>query len=136
MSRLRTIGRRVAMPRQVAFFCLLQLILSMSAFAQSQNAHSASSEPTLWDHNGSVVYLVAKGSSREFYYKEPRQGMLEAGAHAGSLLFQGNAENGRYVGTAYIFHRNCEQFPYQVSGPILDNYERVVLMGQSFPHRS
>ena len=36
-------------------------------------------EPTLWDHNGSVMYLVANGSSREFYYQKPRPGILEVG---------------------------------------------------------
>ena len=34
--------------------------------------------PTLWDHNGSVMYLVENGASREFYYQKPRAGMLEA----------------------------------------------------------
>jgi hypothetical protein len=57
--------------------------------------------------------------------------MLEAGAHPGSLVFAGRSINGRYVGTAYIFSPQCGQIPYQVSGPILDNYERVVLTGQA-----
>jgi hypothetical protein len=91
------------------------------------NARAAS----LWDHNGSTVYLTVDGSTREFHYNEPRPGMLEAGARSGSLLFTGRSINGRYVGTAYIFNRQCGQIPYQVSGPILDNYERVVLNGQA-----
>ena len=53
------------------------------------------------------------------------------GARSGSLLFQGKSIDGRYVGTAYIFNSGCGRFPYQVSGPILDNYERVVLQGQA-----
>jgi hypothetical protein len=40
------------------------------AHAQTQ---TASPEPTVWDHNGSVMYLVADGSSREIYYKSPAQ---------------------------------------------------------------
>ena len=40
-----------------------------SAQAQTQ---PASPEPTIWDHNGSVMYLVANGSSREIYYQKPR----------------------------------------------------------------
>jgi hypothetical protein len=68
-----------------------------SAQAQTQ---TTSDEPTIWDHNGSVVYLVANGQSREFYYQKPRAGMLDAGAHPGSLLFRGEIDNGKYSGTA------------------------------------
>jgi hypothetical protein len=57
--------------------------------------------------------------------------MVEAGAQAGSLLFQGQTKNDRYFGTAFIFDRRCGRFPYQVSGPILDNYTRVKLTGQA-----
>jgi hypothetical protein len=47
--------------------------------AQAQ-AQTVSPESTIWDHNGSIMYLVANGSSREFYYQKPRPGMLDAGA--------------------------------------------------------
>ena len=57
-----------------------------SAHAQTQTAPA---ESTIWDHNGSVMYLVANGASREVYYQKPRQGMLDAGARPGSLLFRG-----------------------------------------------
>jgi hypothetical protein len=57
-----------------------------SANAQTQ---TTSPEPAIWDHNGSVMYLVENGSSREFHYQKPRPGMLEAGARPGSLLFRG-----------------------------------------------
>lgn len=89
------------------------------------------SGPSLWDHNGSTVYLVANGQAREFYYQEPRQGMADVGARQGSLLFSGASSGGRYWGTAYIYRGACGKFPYQVTGPILDNYERVVLKGQA-----
>ena len=48
------------------------------AYAQTQ---SAAHEPTMWDHNGSIMSLIEDGSAREFYYQKPRLGMLEAGAH-------------------------------------------------------
>ena len=83
--------------------------------------------------NDSIVYLVADGAKREFYYQEPRPGMLQAGARPGSLLFSGQAIGMRYFGIAYIFTSHCGKYPYEVSGPILDDYHRVVLNGQA-PH--
>jgi hypothetical protein len=99
-----------------------------SAQAETQ---TASPEPTFWDHNGSVMYLVANGSSREFYYQKPRAGMLEVGAHSGSLLFRGEIDNGQYSGTAYIFNPHCGPIPFQVKGPAPDNDERIMLTGQA-----
>ena len=68
------------MPKRFAFVCAILLFLDASAYAQPQDA-SPTLQSTLWDHNGSVMYLVANGSSREFYYQKPRPGMIEAGAH-------------------------------------------------------
>jgi hypothetical protein len=99
-----------------------------SAHAQTQ---TASPESTIWDHNGSVMYLVANGRSREFYYQKPRAGMLEVGARPGSLLFRGEIDNGQYSGTAYIFNPHCGKISFQVKGPILDNDERIMLTGQA-----
>ena len=63
-----------------------------SVHAQTQTAPP---ESTIWDHNGSVMYLVVNGSSREIYYQKPRPGMLDAGARPGSVLFRGevNTDN-------------------------------------------
>ena len=99
-----------------------------SAHAQTQ---TASPEPTTWDHNGSVMYLVANGSTREFHYQKPRPGMLEAGARPGSLLFRGQVDNGQYAGTAYIFNPHCGAISFQVKGAVLDNDERIMLTGQA-----
>ena len=99
-----------------------------SAHAQTQ---TASPEPTTWDHNGSMMYLVENGSSREFHYQKPRPGMLEAGARPGSLLFRGQVDNGQYAGTAYIFNPHCGAISFQVKGPVLDNDERIMLTGQA-----
>jgi hypothetical protein len=74
-------------PKRLIFLCILPLFLSTGAVAQP----ATPPEATLWDHNGSVVYLIANGSSREFYCKQPRSGMLEAGARPGSLLFHGRS---------------------------------------------
>lgn len=84
---------------------------------------------SVWDHNGSIVELVANGRFRSYFYKTPRAEMLSAGAKPGSLLFEGEAAGDQYVGVAYFFDSRCGPIPYQVSGPVLENYERVVLQG-------
>jgi hypothetical protein len=115
------------MPTRFAFLWAISLFLSTSAQAQPQEVR------TLWDHNGSVMYLIANGSSREFYYQKPRAGMLEAGAHPDALLFKGQINDGQISGTAYIFNAQCGQVPFEVKGPILDNGGRIMLTGQA-PH--
>src|SRR5215470_7087214 len=107
-------------------------LVASSAVASAQaQTQTASAEPTIWDHNGSEMYLVANGQSREFHYQKPRAGMLEVGARPGSLLFRGEIDNGQYSGTAYIFSPHCGQIPFQVKGPISDNDERIILTGQA-----
>jgi hypothetical protein len=117
------------MPKWLAWSGAL-LVVSTSAFAQPK-ATPAPPEPSLWDHNGSVVSLIAQGSAREFHYKEPRPGVLETGARPGSLLFRGKVVNGQYAGAAFMFDRRCGQISYAVSGPILDNDQLVVLTGEA-----
>jgi hypothetical protein len=109
----------------------IALIASGAVASAQAQTQTTSAEPTIWDHNGSVVYLVANGQSREFHYQKPRAGMLEVGARPGSLLFRGEIDNGQYSGTAYIFSPHCGQIPFQVKGPILDNDERIILTGQA-----
>lgn len=88
-------------------------------------------ERTVWDHNGSIMYLIADGASREIHYQKPRPGMVDAGAHSGSLLFRGRVENGQYLGTAYIFNPQCGPISFEVKGASLDGDERIVLTGQA-----
>jgi hypothetical protein len=82
-----------------------------------------------WEHNGSEVYEVAEGETRQFLYSQPRAGMLEAGARPDDLLFSGRLSDDHYSGTAYIFNRRCGRLPYRVSGPVLDHGNLVVLHG-------
>ena len=103
------------------------LIAGVALLALGGQSHAAFP----WYHNGSTLSLVADGNSREFHYEQPSPGMWDAGAEPGSLLFQGIADNGYYFGTAYLFRGYCGQFAYQVSGPILNNYRKVVLHGRA-----
>jgi len=112
------------------FTILFAVAILTSVNAQAQPPEEGRS---LWDHNGSVVYLVANGSSRDIYYQKPRPGMLEAGAHPDSLLFKGEINDGQISGIAYIFNAQCGQVPFHVKGPVLDNGGKIVLTGQA-PH--
>lgn len=109
----------------------LSVLVGTKLPAIAQPSNTMMSGRSLWNHSGSVISLLANGSLREFYYEEPRPGMLEAGARPGALLFRGRSVNGRYIGIAFIFDPRCGQRSYEVSGPILDNYERVVLQGRA-----
>jgi S1-C subfamily serine protease len=86
---------------------------------------------TLWAHNGSIVELVHDGKLRRFYYNEPRDVLVQAGVRPGTLLFSGESTGSRYSGTAYFFNPRCGKGSYDVSGPILDNSQRLVLQGRA-----
>jgi len=91
----------------------------------------AQPQQLLWNQNGSTAYLIAKGNSRKFFYKEPKPEMWGAGAKPDALIFEGKATGEQYQGTAYLFDSRCGKQSYQVSGPILDEYRRVELHGQA-----
>ena len=118
------------MQKRFIFLWMIPLFFSTSLYAQPQDA-SPPAERTLWDHNGSIMYLIAIGSSRELHYQKPRPGMLEARAHPDDVLFTGEINDGQISGTAYIFNAQCGQVPFHVKGPILDNGGRIVLTGQA-----
>jgi len=61
----------------------------------------------LWDHNGSLVYLSAIGSSRRFYYHTPRPKMAAEGVVKSTMLLNGERNGNTYLGTTYIFSLKC-----------------------------
>lgn len=86
-----------------------------------------------WNHNGSVVRLVADGDYRAFYYHRPSPTVQRLGVGRGTLLFEGYRQGGRYYGTAYAFPRACGDGPglaYEVAGDVLRNQTKVVLQGR------
>jgi hypothetical protein len=85
----------------------------------------------LWTHNGSLMRLVANGATRTLLYEKPRDGMLNAGAKQGSIVFEGSRNGNAYSGTAYIFARGCKPQGYSVSGGISDGERRITLYGQA-----
>src|SRR5262249_31217935 len=86
---------------------------------------------SLWDHNGSVMYLVANGAQRKFFYEQPRDGLRNAGVHEGTLLFEGRKQADQYVGTAYTFSAACGAHSYSVSGPVSPDQRQVTLYGMA-----
>jgi hypothetical protein len=69
----------------LASIAALAITFTGSGWAQETSTRS------IWNHNGSMMYLVVDGMKREFYYQTPRPGMLQAGAQQGSMLFSGES---------------------------------------------
>ena len=84
-----------------------------------------------WNHNGSIMYLLVSGNTREFYYDKPRQGLIDEGVRPGTLLFSGTVSGDRYEGTAYLFSARCGSRPYRVSGVVQESGGRVVMTGNA-----
>ncbi|MEL6298870.1 MAG: hypothetical protein AAFQ45_09905 [Pseudomonadota bacterium] len=83
-----------------------------------------------WMHNGSAMRLVASGAERSFVYQRPRNGLKSVGVKPGTLLFEGRRTGGRYLGTAYVFTRNCGPKPFDVSGEVSEDQTQVTLYGE------
>jgi Caspase domain len=94
------------------------------------NAQPASPSPvkSYWNHNGSVMGLIANGDHRTFIYVKPRNG-LQTIIEPGSVLFEGTADGKSYNGTARRFRKGLPPNVYSVSGPIKNGGSRVVLTG-------
>jgi hypothetical protein len=87
---------------------------------------------SFWNHNGSIMRLVANGSQRAFYYELPRNGIQEQGVGHGTLLFDGFREGNHYYGTARRFRSDCEEpLRYNVEGFV--NGERQVILTGVYP---
>lgn len=93
-------------------------------------AEGLPSDGALWNHNGSIMRLVATGKSRTFMYDNPRPGMRKAGAKQGDVVFEGTREGQSYSGTAYIYSKICGRKGYAVSGRVADDDRGVVLEGE------
>ena len=84
-----------------------------------------------WDHNGSVMRLVAQGNRRWFYYEEPKSSFHRSGVREGTLLFNGRKNGDFYSGTARRFSRFCPGQPleYHVEGPVRRDQLKVTVEG-------
>lgn len=90
---------------------------------------STAAADSFWDHNGSLMRLVARGSDRWLSYEAPRQGMVDQGVQPGTLFFNGRRAGNSYHGTARVFSRNCaEPMTFPISGTVF-NEQTIVLEG-------
>ena len=105
----------------------------VSPVTTTGSSGSSSGQPrrTIWNHNGSEMYLVGDGATRRIYYHRPRPGMLEAGARSGTLLFAGDRSGSSYRGIAHIFNSRCGKFYYEVIGGVEPGDVRIVLSGKA-----
>jgi hypothetical protein len=86
---------------------------------------------TLWDHNGSQVYLSSSGPLRQFRYQAPVSDLLQLGVQPGTLLFDGRRNGNQYSGTAYVFSKLCGALPYAVAGPVSPDERTVTMYGKA-----
>jgi hypothetical protein len=94
-------------------------------------AGSTAQSEQMWNHNGSLVRLVSKGTARRFYYESPREGMLREGVAPGTLLFEGTRRGDTYSGRAYVFSAVCGSRSYAVSGTASSDDRVVTMVGQA-----
>jgi hypothetical protein len=107
-------------------------ILTLLGMALGFLQVTAADAKSLWEHDGSTLYLEASGQVRKFFYQVPHPNL---GVEPGTLLFEGRRKGDRYTGTAYKFSKACGPIGYQVSGPVSDGQLRVTLRGKA-PQRN
>jgi hypothetical protein len=89
----------------------------------------STSPSTQWNHNGSVMRLVAEGPVRRIYYEVPRPFIVASGGRAGLVLFEGRRVGANYTGVAYTVRSKCGRIPYSVAGTVSADQRRIVLTG-------
>jgi hypothetical protein len=103
------------------------LLLALGVVGASSQVAFADS---CWDHNGSLMRLVANGNDRAFYYEQPRPSLARVGIASGTLLFDGAKQGNVYQGTARVFSAGCVPTTYRVAGPVSTDQLTVTLRGQ------
>jgi hypothetical protein len=95
-------------------------------------AASAQNLQSVWDLNGSQLYLSTSGVQREFRYHTVRSGLQDAGVQIGTVWFQGTRSGNQYSGTAYVFSKSCGAISYGITGSISKD-ERTITFKGSVP---
>ena len=85
---------------------------------------------SIWNHNGSVMGLVARGKRRQFIYVKPRPSLRKWGIREGDVLFVGERRRNRYVGVAYLRRPDCPVAEFSVTGEVRNNSRTVIVRGR------
>ena len=92
---------------------------------------AAQNQPSsLWDLNNSILGLYADGAERIFRYEEPRPALQQEDVEPGTVLFKGTRTGNTYSGTAFVFHRRCEPYAFEVEGTVADDERRITFSGE------
>jgi hypothetical protein len=105
-------------------------ICVLATLAATQPAVAQDQPTSLWDLNNSVLGLYANGTERVFRYEEPRVAVQQEGVERGTVLFKGTRSGNRYSGTAFVFHRYCDPFPFDVEGTVAGDERRITFSGE------
>ena len=90
---------------------------------------ASASTLTEWNHNGSKMTIGWTDTTITILYKEPRKGMLDAGAKPDTLLMNGTITGNDISGTARIFAGKCGSFTYPVFGSFSPDNRNIQLKG-------
>ena len=89
---------------------------------------------SVWDHNGSLMKLIAQGDAVRIVYLNPKDSIRDQGVTRGTVYFEGMLRDGHdLAGTARRFRSGCEPAAFAVEGTFspLTGQERLVLEGQA-----
>jgi hypothetical protein len=110
---------------------LLSLSIAIIVLGEVTGTVSSQAGPSIWDLNGSEMYLSANGAQRQFHYHTVRPGLHEAGVQPGTLWFQGTRNGDQYSGTAYVFTKTCGGLPYPVTGTVSPDGQTITIHGSA-----
>lgn len=83
-----------------------------------------------YDHNKSLMEVQVCDGTLDISYKQPRQGLRDAGVKADDVLFEGKvSRTGVVTGLARLFSAKCGPITYQVTGAIRNT--SILLEGEA-----
>ena len=82
-----------------------------------------------WMFGGSQIRIAAQGNARRILYVNPNAAARQSGVSPGDVLFEGERQGDRYVGTFHQSTDRCGVVTYEVNGYVKNNERQVVVSG-------